>query len=139
MLGAWPLRPDGSPSATFADAHRTLLPREFDSNLKIPKQKPRHKRRDYNRPRRECSGRGPFVLMDRLRRRSLTLTELSCPVSSIQISKYQNKNPAIKGGIIVLVSPARIELTAPGLGNLCSIRLSYGDRAKKLNGFHAVF
>ena len=31
---------------------------------------------------------------------------------------------------VLLVSPARIELTAPGLGNLCSILLSYGDRAK---------
>ena len=31
--------------------------------------------------------------------------------------------------MMMLASPARFELTAPGLGILCSILLSYGDFA----------
>jgi len=42
------------------------------------------------------------------------------------------ENPALArsgGGNGGVVSPARFELTAPGLGILCSILLSYGDTA----------
>lgn len=37
-----------------------------------------------------------------------------------------------------MVSPARIELTASGLGNLRSIRLSYGDDPNTCLPFFAV-
>jgi hypothetical protein len=33
-----------------------------------------------------------------------------------------------------MASPARFELTAPGLGILCSILLSYGDTAAMIHG-----
>ena len=33
-----------------------------------------------------------------------------------------------------MASPARFELTTPGLGILCSIRLSYGDFTNYING-----
>ena len=36
--------------------------------------------------------------------------------------------------MLCMASPARFELTAPGLGILCSILLSYGDTANILHG-----
>ncbi len=36
----------------------------------------------------------------------------------------------VRWGADVVVSPARFELTAPGLGILCSILLSYGDPSR---------
>ena len=56
--------------------------------------------------------------------------------------RYRPSNPLYANGYAMaaslpfqaftLASPARFELTTPGLGILCSILLSYGDRPSRI-------
>ena len=111
-------RPCGRRSRWSPNSHRPVRP--------MPPQNTKTKTAKQMCPRRECS-KAPLSRPDGppLRASLPLVAELTPPRSSDAATKHQNKNR--QTAVFILVSPARIELTAPGLGNLCSIRLSYGD------------
>ncbi len=111
-------RPCGRRSLRSPNSHRPVR--------SMPPLVSQNKNRPPPCPRRECSEAPLPRPTDRpCGRRSLRSPNSHRPVRSMPPLVSQNKNR--QKAVFILASPARIELTAPGLGNLCSIRLSYGD------------